>query len=275
MGLDDPRTRSNFVIFLAAFLGVKVISRSLCKLARVWENYKLYLSRNASLAQWHRNVPSYFTFDDHELVNDIWGAATAGKRHRRTVFRDIGTYAWFNYLGWANPTVHKERVHFGRAKMEAGSDLLVDPSADFNRVPLDKMLNLHVHWDTEQAGVNDMKFDNDDGHKNSYVYDIVKVVDKHTLLLHMPAKVTDEVSYSIGRRSYASFRVANCEYFLLDTRGDRDMHDVTERDKKGHLDVGRPATRLVAEINERKRCRFLFRNFDRPFHDPSQRGWWI
>ena len=23
------------------------------------------------LAKWHRNVPSYFTFDDHELVNDI------------------------------------------------------------------------------------------------------------------------------------------------------------------------------------------------------------
>jgi phosphodiesterase/alkaline phosphatase D-like protein len=55
----------------------------------VWENYKLYLSRGISLSQWHRNVPSYFTFDDHELVNDIWGAATAGRRDRRAVFRDI------------------------------------------------------------------------------------------------------------------------------------------------------------------------------------------
>ena len=57
----------------------------------VWENYKLYLSRGVELAKWHRNVPSYFTFDDHELVNDIWGSSEAGKRHRRTVFRDIGT----------------------------------------------------------------------------------------------------------------------------------------------------------------------------------------
>ncbi len=47
----------------------------------VWENYKLYLRRNHDLSDWHRNVPSYFTFDDHELVNDIWGTATAGKRH--------------------------------------------------------------------------------------------------------------------------------------------------------------------------------------------------
>ena len=237
-------------------------------LVGVWENYKLYLSRNSALAQWHRNVPSYFTFDDHELVNDIWGAATAGKRHRRTVFRDIGTYAWFNYLGWANPTVHKERVHFGRAKMVAGSDLLVDPSADFSRVPLDKMLNLHVHWGTEQAGVNDMKFDNDDGHKNSYVYDIVKVVDKHTLQLHMPAKVTDEVSYSIGRRSYASFRVANCEYFLLDTRGDRDMHDVTERDKKGISMLGGPQRDWLLKSMKESDADFFFVISTVPFMIP-------
>jgi phosphodiesterase/alkaline phosphatase D-like protein len=206
----------------------------------VWENYKLYLNRGISLSEWHRNVPSYFTFDDHELVNDIWGSASLGKRHRRTVFRDIGTYAWFNYLGWANPTEHAHPVHFGRANMTAGSDLLVDSSADFTRLPLDEMGNLHVHWGTKEAGVNDMQYDNDAGHKNSYVYGIEEVVDRNTLKLHMPAKVTDEVSYSIGRRSYGKFRVANCEFFLLDTRGDRDMHDIRERDKPGLSMLGQP-----------------------------------
>lgn len=214
--------------------GVEQLPRSvevMPTIAGVWENYKLYLSRGTELAKWHRNVPSYFTFDDHELVNDIWGAGTAGKRHRRTVFRDIGTYAWFNYLGWANPTELTQRVHFGKARMTSGSKLLVDTSADFTKLPLEQMLNLHVHWGTPQAGVNDMVYDNDDGHKNSYVYDIVRVVDKHTLELHMPGKVTDEVSYSIGRASYAKFKVANCEFFLLDTRGAREMHDVQNRDK--------------------------------------------
>ena len=199
----------------------------------VWENYKLYLERGVDLARWHRHVPSYFTFDDHELVNDIWGTGTAGKRHRRTVFRDIGAQAFYDYLGWANPTAYEAGIHFGRAQMTAGSDRLVDPQADFTALQLNQMLNLHVHWGTPEAGVNDMKFDNDDGHPNSFVYDIAGVIDRHTLQLHMPAKVTDEVSYSIGRRSYGSFRVANCEYFLIDTRSDRDMHDLRDRSKPG------------------------------------------
>ncbi|MFK7817524.1 MAG: alkaline phosphatase D family protein, partial [Planctomycetaceae bacterium] len=206
----------------------------------VWENYKLYLSRGAELSKWHRNVPSYFTFDDHELVNDIWGSSEAGKRHRRTVFRDIGTYAWLDYLGWANPATYDQPVHFGRAAMKAGSDLLVDPDADFTKLSLNELTNLHVHWGTKEAGVNDLKYDNDDGNKNSYVYDIVKVVNPTTLKLHMPAKANDpKLSYSIGRRSYGSFRVANCEYFLLDTRGDRDMHDVRNRSKKGVSMLGK------------------------------------
>ena len=101
----------------------------------VWENYKLYLSRGTELAKWHRNVPSYFTFDDHELVNDIWGSSEAGKRHRRTVFRDIGTQAWYDYLGWANPTAYGHPIHFGKATMKKGSDLLVDHNADFTTLP--------------------------------------------------------------------------------------------------------------------------------------------
>ena len=206
----------------------------------VWENYKLYLSRGVELAKWHRNMPSYFTFDDHELVNDIWGSSEAGKRHRRTVFRDIGTYAWMDYLGWANPMQFKHRIHFGVGSMKAGSNLLHDPTADFTNLPLKEMLNLHVHWGTPEAGVNDLKYDNDEGNKNSYVYDIVEVVDRHTLRLHMPAKVDDpSLSYSIGRRSYGKFRVSNCEFFLIDTRGDRDMHDVRDRGKEGVSMIGR------------------------------------
>jgi phosphodiesterase/alkaline phosphatase D-like protein len=251
--------------------GIEKLPRSvevMPTIAGVWENYKLYLSRGDELAKWHRNVPSYFTFDDHELVNDIWGAGSAGKRHRRTVFRDIGTYGWYNYLGWANPTEDQQRVHFGKAKMTAGSDLLVDPDADFTKLPLDKMLNLHVHWGTIHAGVNDMQYDNDDGHKNSYVYDIVKVVDKHTLQLHMPAKVTDQVSYSIGRNSYAKFKVANCEFFLLDTRGARDMHDVTNRDKPGVSMLGIPQRDWLLKSMRESDADFFFITSTVPFMIP-------
>lgn len=235
----------------------------------VWENYKLYLSRGIELAKWHRNVPSFFTFDDHELVNDIWGSSEAGKRHRRTVFRDIGTYAWHDYLGWANPMEHKERIHFGKATMQAGSDLLVDREADFTSLSLETMLNLHVHWGTKEAGVNDIRYDNDEGNKNSYVYDIVQVIDKHTLKLHMPAKVSDsQMSYSIGRRSYGSYRASNCEFFFLDTRGDRDMHDVRERDKAGVSMLGRPQREWLLKSMKQSDADFFFVISSVPFMIP-------
>jgi alkaline phosphatase D len=234
-----------------------------------WENYKLYLNRGVDLAKWHRNVPSYFTFDDHELVNDIWGSSEAGKRHRRTVFRDIGTYAWYDYLGWANPMVHNTPIHYGQAAMKGGSDLLVDPNTDFTKLPLDEMTNLHVHWGTLEAGTNDLQYDNDDGNPNSYVYDIAKVVDQHTLKLHMPAKVDDmNLSYSIGRRSYSKFRVANCEFFLLDTRGDRDMHDLRQRDKPGVSMIGKPQRDWLLKSMKESDADFFFVVSTVPFMIP-------
>ena len=234
----------------------------------VWENYKLYMSRGVERAKWHRNVPSYFTFDDHELVNDIWGSAETGKRHRRTVFRDIGTRAFYDYLGWANPVAHSNKVHIGRGQMKEGSDLLIDSTTDFTKLPLDEMGNLHVHWGTPEAGVNDLKFDNDEGHKNSYVYDIAKVVDKHTLQLHMPAKVSDTVSYSIARRSYGNFRVANCEFFLLDTRSSRDMHDVTDRGKEGISMIGKSQREWLLKSMKESDADFFFLTSSVPFMIP-------
>ncbi|MEE3371517.1 MAG: metallophosphoesterase family protein [Planctomycetota bacterium] len=234
-----------------------------------WENYKLYLSRGAALSKWHRNVPSFFTFDDHELVNDIWGSSEAGKRHRRTVFRDIGTHAWYDYLGWANPMVHNTPIHYGRGGMKAGSDLLVDKNVDFTKLPLKEMTNLHVHWGTPEAGANDIRYDNDAGNKNSYVYDIKSVVDKHTLKLHMPAKVDDmELSYSIGRRSYSKFRASNCEFFLLDTRGDRDMHDIRQRDKPGVSMIGKPQREWLLRSMRESDADFFFVVSTVPFMIP-------
>lgn len=238
-------------------------------IAGVWENYKLYLSRGVELSRWHRNVPSLFTADDHELVNDIWGSGEAGKRHRRTVFRDIGTRAWMDYLAWANPMHHDAPVHFGRGRMRAGSDRLVDEQTDFSKLPLADMTNLHVHWATPQAGINDMQFDTEDGHPNSYVYDIVEVIDEHTLRLSQPAVADDpEVSYSIGRRGYGKFRVANCEFYLLDTRGDRDMHDVTDRDKPGVSMLGQKQYSWLVDSMRASDADFFFVVSTVPFMIP-------
>ena len=212
--------------------------RDMPTIVGVWENYKLYLSRGIPLAQWHRNVPSFFTFDDHELVNDIWGAGSAGRRDRRAVFRDIGTEAWYDYLGWANPVESNHRIHFGTAKLKAGSDLLVDDEADFIKLPINEMSNLHVHWGTLTAGVNEIALDSQAGDPNSFVYDIREVVNATTLRLHMPAAATKRSAYSVGRQSYGKFRVSNCEFYLLDTRSHRQMHDMKNPSQPGLTMLG-------------------------------------
>lgn len=238
-------------------------------LVGVWENYRLYLERGVELARWHRQVPSCFTFDDHELVNDIWGAATAGRRDRRAVFRDIGTEGFYDYLGWANPTEFDHPIHVSRGRMEEGSDILVDEDADFTRLPLNEMLNLHVHWGTPEAGANDLRYDDPAlGHPNSFVYDIKEVLDAHRVRLHMPAKATDSVTYSIGRRSYGKFRVANCDFFLLDTRGARDMHDISQRDQKGLSMLGAAQYQWLVDSMKASDADFFFVASTVPFMIP-------
>ena len=86
----------------------------------VWENYKFFLEQGANLSHWHREVPSFFTYDDHECLNDIWGAGTPGLRDRRAVFRDIGVQAWYDYLAWSNPTAFDDAVHFRSGYIRRG-----------------------------------------------------------------------------------------------------------------------------------------------------------
>jgi len=192
----------------------------------VWENYKLYLSRCPNLAEWHRRVPSYYTFDDHELLNDIWGAGSPGFRDRRAVFRDIGVQAWFDYLGWADPVSFNQEAHFGRARLTGGSGILVDPDADFSKIDWQQAANLHVHWGTDTAGVHDNSLDGVGGDPNAGTYDIVEVLDKHRLRISPAPKKNGVQSYSIGRLSHSKFRVGNAEFYLLDTKTFRTKHDV-------------------------------------------------
>jgi phosphodiesterase/alkaline phosphatase D-like protein len=199
----------------------------------VWENYKVYLERGRNLSAWHREIPSFFTFDDHEILNDVWGAGSPGLRDRRAVFRDIGVAAWYDYLGWANPVEFRQAAHFGRAQLHKGSDLLTDPAADFTALDLKQMATLHVHWGGPTAGVNDNRLDGVGGHPAAGVYGVVKVLGKDRLQIEPPARDGGEVSYSIGRRNYFRFRVSNCDFFCLDTRSHRQMHDVKQPDRPG------------------------------------------
>lgn len=236
----------------------------------VWENYKLYLARGQNLSKWHSRVPSYFTFDDHELLNDIWGAGTAGRVDRRAVFRDIGTEAWYDYLAGANPVSYEQDTHFGIGQMEAGSTILTDTNTDFESIDFSQASNLHVHWGTDTAGVDRIALDDQPGAPNAAVYDVVKVLDKHRVELSHPAKESGEVAYSIGRRNYAKFTVGNCDFYLLDTRSHREWHNTREPDKPGLSILGKKQRDWLMDSMAESEADFFFLLSSVPFMIPHR-----
>lgn len=217
----------------------------------VWANYRLYLARGRHLAAFHREIPVFATFDDHEIYNDVLGAGQVGLRvdargpglngspfaarnlrtrgsyyerfrafnqtHagevERSVFRDPALQAWRDYLGWANPDAGGAApIRFGRGSLEEGGTVLHDAGADFTALDPNRSGTLHVQW----------------GHGNTGVYEIVRVLDARRLELRPAAIATEEVRYSIGTDHHTRFRVGNCEFFLLDTRSHRTVHNARD-----------------------------------------------
>ena len=224
----------------------------------VWQNYKTYLERGKPLAEWHRNVPSYYTYDDHEIVNDVVAAGQVGERNRRAVFRDIGVRAWFDYLAWSNPPDFKQRIRFGRAEFKAGSDVLTDPKADFTTLDRKEAATLHVHWGTPTAGVDDPALDGEGGDPNAGIYEIVEVLGRDRVRIRPAAKTDGEASYSIGRMAHSRFRVSNCDFFLLDTRSHRDRHDIKRPDKPGVSMLGKAQLKWLMESMAASDADFFF-----------------
>ena len=224
----------------------------------VWQNYKDLLHRGRNLAEWHRHMPTYYTADDHELINDIYGTAETGYVNRRAVFRDIATRAWFDYLAWSNPVKHDTPAWFGSADFKKGSDLLVDKDADFTRLNLRDMANLHVHWGTPTAGVPDASLDDEPGNPNSAVYEIVKVLGPNKLKVSPPAKADGQASYSIGRRCYGKFTVSNCDFFLLDTRSHRSLHNVDKPDNPEATMLGKQQLKWLMDGIRESKSDFIF-----------------
>ena len=67
-----------------------------------------------------------------------------------------------------------------------------------------------VHWGKPTDGIMSSDLDAQPGDPNAGVYGIVQVLDKHRLKIEPAALADGQASYSVGRRSYGSFRVANC-----------------------------------------------------------------
>jgi alkaline phosphatase D len=199
-------------------------------IAGVWNNYKTYLDGSKALADFYREVPLFVTLDDHEILNDVTGSGHTGFRidargkpwqqdlnrddlqHdvERAVFRDPAVAAWRDYVGWSNPDIGNQQPSlFGSANVQAGTSVLTDRQADFTKLDPKKFSNLHVLW----------------GFGNTGVYRIARVIDRHRVEVEPAFDVSEEVRYSIGSNLYSKFRVSNSDFFLLDTRSNRTLHN--------------------------------------------------
>ena len=203
-------------------------------------------------------MPSYFTYDDHEILNDIWGAGETGLRDRRAVFRDIGVRGWDDYLGWANHDPNFRAAHIGTATLRGGSNVLTDASADFTKLPADKQTNLHIHWGTPDSGVNDNALDGVGGDPNAGIYAVAKILSRTTLQLDRPAVADGDVSYSIGRKAWWKKTVGNVDIFVLDTRGMRGMHDVRNPWMKGLKMLGEEQHNWLVDGIKKSEADFIF-----------------
>lgn len=227
-------------------------------LAGVWQNYKLYLQRGMDLAAWHREVPSFFVFDDHEILGDVNGAGTIGLRSRRAVFRDIGVQGWYDYLGWANFVPWRQGIRLGRARLAQGEPILYDAAGSFEALNLDEAATLTVHWGEPDAGVNEKELDTQGGDPNAGVYGIEEILDGRRLRIR-PAPVEDSLSsYSIGRLNYWNRTVGNAELFFLDTRSHRQVHDKADPFRPGLSMLGGRQKNWLTRLMASSSADFLF-----------------
>jgi len=224
----------------------------------VWENYKTYLNRGHNLSLWHRVVPSFFTMDDHEILDNTYGTGEIGRSNRKTVFRDVAVQAWHNYLAWSNPTHFTQGIIFGKAKLKGGSHVLEDKNADFTKLDLSQSATLHVHWGGPYDGARRAPRGTKPGNPNSGVYEIVEVIDAHHLRINPPAKKKGNPSYSIGRRSYGKMRVSNADFYLLDLRSHQDMHDWRDPYKPGISIMGKKQKTWLKEQMVESDADFFF-----------------
>ena len=227
-------------------------------LAGAWENYKLYLKRGADMAAWHREVPAFFVFDDHEILGDVNGAGTVGLRSRRAAFRDIGVQAWYDYLGWSNPVAHGQSAHFGKARLQEGSAVLQDDGGGLASIDLAQAATLTVHWGEPDAGVNLKELDNRGGDPNAGVYEVVEILDDKRLRMRPAARADSVSSYSIGRLNYWQTAIGNTEFFFLDTRSHRQVHDKADPYKQGVSMLGERQKRWLMEGMRASKADFLF-----------------
>ena len=183
------------------------------------DNYKLYLERGRSLNRFLRHVPMFTLFNDHEMTDNIDGAGEVGLGDGNHLVRDPAVEVWQYYADWANDQQPQRGTpRFGRARIEEGSDILEDPSADFSTLRLEQVSTLHI-GPFYKGGDKPAKAER--GGPNTGVYKVEEVIGRTKLRVSPAFKQSNNAPYSIGSHHYFDRQVGNCHFFFIDTRSER------------------------------------------------------
>lgn len=219
------------------------------------DNYKLYFSRGRSFSSLLRQTPALFTFDDHDVGWDIHGCGQIGLWDGRHLIRDLGLRGYEEYLSWANHRGSQSgRVRFGQGKLTAGSDVLFDSKANFTQLDPAKVSTIHLGNYT--SGQNLRKRTNPP--KNAGVYGLTKVIDANRLQINPPAKADETLPYSIGTHHYYDWKMANCHFFALDTRGERSNRNPKDRTDPNLFILGPAQEKWFLEGVQNTDAEFIF-----------------
>jgi len=194
-------------------------------------NYKLYMFRGRGMSRLMRYVPWLFLFDDHELTGEQ-GMGDVGLGRGPWCDRDEGVRAWYEYAGWANyPGPHRGPLRFGSAKVQQGDDVLADPNADFSKLDPKRVSTILVP----------------NGNKNAGVYGLVEVLDAKRLRVQPAFRADEECRYTIGTHHYYDWKMANCHFFAVDTRGERAKFDLRKQFDPEQFVLGRQQREWLIE----------------------------
>jgi alkaline phosphatase D len=221
-------------------------------------NYKLYWERGRSFARAARNIPMLFTYNDHEMSGNLDGSGEIGLGRGAWLYRDPGVKVWQEYCGWANyPSAARSRVRFGRAQLRQGTDVLINPDADFSSLKPETVSTIHV-GPYSRACKGMKAAPRPPVPKNAGVYGLVEVLDKNRLRVRPSFRATEEASYSIGTHHYFDWRLDNCHFFALETRGERTRFDPKKIFDKDRFILGETQRRWLLDGVKRSTADFIF-----------------
>lgn len=221
----------------------------------VRNNYKLYFKRGRSFSSLFRTVPAVFTFDDHDVGWDIHGCGQVGLGEGPHLIRDVGLTAYQEYLSWANYTgPQSSRIRLGRGTVKAGSGILHDPRADFTKLDARQVSTIHLGAYTRTA----KSIRRHGAPKSAGVYGLTKVLDANRIEINPAAKADEELVYSVGTHHYYDWRIANCHFFALDTRGERSIRNPNDRKDPKLFVLGAAQKRWLLEGMRKTDAQFIF-----------------